>query len=365
MLWIRLWNRSSAPPRIDAHLRYERVNIQTIGYHLPPAVITSGELDNRLAPLYQELGLGPMRIEDLTGIRERRVWDAEATMAAGSIKAGFEALGAADLAPGEIDILVYAGVCRDNLEPATACAVAEGLGLGAQTEIFDLSNACLGVMNGMIRVADAIELGRIGAGLIVACESSRPVIEATLERMLTKRDMETFRKSIATMTGGSGAVAVLLTDASCNKGGHKLLGGMMRAAPEFHRLCRWGSDGGMLTLGNLLMETDAASVLKNGVELGVQTWRAFLHEMGWTEPGEIKTVGHQVGAMHRQTIMDRIGVPLDNDFATFEYLGNIGTVSLPITAAIADERAFLQCGDRVCMMGIGSGLNCLMLGVEW
>ena len=64
-------------------------------------------------------------------------------------------------------------------------------------------------------------------------------------------------------------------------------------------------------------------------------------------------------------VMKAIGLPLEKDFQTFEYLGNIGTVSLPITAAIAHERGFLGSGDLVGFLGIGSGLNCLMLGVEW
>jgi 3-oxoacyl-[acyl-carrier-protein] synthase-3 len=55
----------------------------------------------------------------------------------------------------------------------------------------------------------------------------------------------------------------------------------------------------------------------------------------------------------------------DKDYSTFPYLGNTGTVSVPITAAIADERGFFQKGDRVGWLGIGSGLNCLMLGLEW
>ena len=36
-----------------------------------------------------------------------------------------------------------------------------------------------------------------------------------------------------------------------------------------------------------------------------------------------------------------------------------------ITAAIAEQRGFLQSGQRVAFLGIGSGLNCLMLGLEW
>lgn len=346
-------------------MHYSRVKIQAIGYTLPPTVITSAELDARLSGLYRELGLGPLRIEELTGIRERRLWEPGQTMAEASTRAGFEALSGSDVSPDEIGMLVYTGVCRDSLEPATACAVAEGLGLGSQTEIYDISNACLGAINGILRVADAIELGHIRAGLVVTAESSRDIINTTLDRMLRERDMETFRKSLATMTGGSGAVGILLTDASWGEGGHKLLGGVVRAATEHHKLCRWGSDGGLLSNGNPIMETDAAAVLKNGVELGLHTWRAFVGELGWQDAGDLKTICHQVGSMHRQTVLDRLGLPIERDFTTFEYLGNIGTVSLPITAALAEERGFLERGDRVCFMGIGSGLNCMILGLEW
>ena len=60
-----------------------------------------------------------------------------------------------------------------------------------------------------------------------------------------------------------------------------------------------------------------------------------------------------------------LAIPKEKDFTTFRYLGNIGTVSLPITAAIAAERDFLMPDDLVGFLGIGSGLNCLMLGIHW
>ena len=58
-------------------------------------------------------------------------------------------------------------------------------------------------------------------------------------------------------------------------------------------------------------------------------------------------------------------MPKTKDFSTFPFLGNIGTVSLPLTAAVAEQRGFLSPGDRVGFLGIGSGLNCLMLGLQW
>ena len=43
----------------------------------------------------------------------------------------------------------------------------------------------------------------------------------------------------------------------------------------------------------------------------------------------------------------------------------MGTVSLPVTAAIAHDEGFLRVGDQVSFLGIGSGLNCMMLGIKW
>ncbi len=60
--------------------------------------------------------------------------------------------------------------------------------------------------------------------------------------------------------------------------------------------------------------------------------------------------------------MAALGLDMAKDFSTFPFLGNVGTVSLPITAAIADEREFLQPGDYVAFIGVGSGLNCYVLG---
>ncbi|NLX13476.1 MAG: 3-oxoacyl-ACP synthase III [Phycisphaerales bacterium] len=344
---------------------YSHVFLESLGYELAPNVVSSADLEQRLAPLYRQLKIPSGQIEALTGVRERRWWDARQSMCDGSIQAGRKALDAAGLPAEEIGMLIYAGVCRDQLEPATACAVADGLRLSGQAEIYDVSNACLGVINGMIQVANAIELGRIRAGMVVSCESARQIVEMTIERMISRGDMNTFRRCLATMTGGSGAVAVVLTDESITHGGHRLLGGMVRNAARFHPLCRWGPDTGIPATAPMVMDTDAPAVLENGVALGQQTWRDFLAELGWTNDHVDRVICHQVGTGHRLAILNAIGLPPDRDFSTVEFLGNIGTVSLPITAAIAEQRGFLQSGQRVAFLGIGSGLNCLMLGLEW
>ena len=347
-------------------MKYSKVTIAALGYELAPVVVTSSELEARLEPLYRELRFVPGQLQALTGIRERRWWEPGYPLSKGAIAAGRKALESSGVAPGDVGALIYAGVCREQFEPATACRVADGLGIGGNAAIYDLSNACLGVLNAILDVANRIELGQIKAGLVVSCESARDIIDIMITRMLKKLRMEHFASSLATLTGGSGAVAVLLTaDSLPITGGHRLLGGVTQAAPEHHGLCLWGITPNESGSFDQYMATDAVNVMNHGVELGRRTWNAFLSEMGWRGEQVDRVICHQVGSAHQSAILKTLAIPADKDFTTYEYLGNIGTVSLPLTMAIAEEREILTPGDRVALLGIGSGLNCLMLGVEW
>ncbi len=349
----------------DFALTYSKVFIDGFGYELAPNVVTSEDLELKMGRLYESLHIQTGQLEAITGIYERRFWDPGFKMWHGAAMAGKKVLETSNIDPFQIGMLIYAGVCRDNLEPATACAVADELGLAAHTQIYDISNACLGVLNGMIQVANAIELGQIRAGLIVSCESSRQIVELTIERLLKEPNMEHFKKSLATLTGGSGAVALLMTDQKLSHGGHRLVGGVVRNAAEHHGLCRWGPDTGIPASFPVVMETDSVGVLKHGVALGVKTYKAFKNALQLSDERPDKVICHQVGSAHQKTILDSLGISPEKDFTTYRFLGNIGTVSLPITAAIAAEREFLEKDDFVGFFGIGSGLNCLMLGVDW
>ncbi len=365
-------------------LTYNKVAIEAVGYELPPHVVTSAALEARLAPLYEQLKLKPGQVEALTGVRERRYWNAGQTMAEAAVRAGRKALAKSAVAAEEIGLLIYGGVCRDQLEPATACAIADGLGLGGEAQIYDVSNACLGVLNGILQAANAIELGQMRAGLVVSCESARQIVDVTIDRLLSSPTLENFRLSLATLTGGSGAVAVVVAEREAVEG-HALLGGVARSNARHHELCRWGPDTGVAAAAMQAMRTDSVGVLQHGVALGVETWRDFQEFLAGRPRGAAgteaypaekpmgrgcgagpdKVICHQVGAAHQSTILKAIGLPPERDFTTFEHLGNMGTVSLPLTLAVAGERGFLRRGDRVGLLGIGSGLNCLMLGVDW
>src|SRR5438552_9114921 len=222
-------------------MHYSRVHVESIGYELAPVVVSTAELESRIAPVYEALRMAPGQLELLTGISERRWWEPGYPLSQGAAAAAKKALAAADLTPADIDVLIYAGVCREQFEPATACAVAHELKINPDASIYDLSNACLGVLNGVVDIANRIELGQARAGLVVSAETAREINENVIDRMVRAKSVDFFRESVATLTGGSGAVAVLVVSEELSREKRrKVIGGVTQNAPEYHALCRWG-----------------------------------------------------------------------------------------------------------------------------
>jgi len=191
-------------------MRYQNVCLEAFAYTLPEEVVSSGRIEAWLDPLYRRLRLPEGRLELMSGIRERRFWAPGTLPSEKSLETAEKAIRIAGVDKREIGALVHGSVCRDFLEPATACSVHHGLGLPGDCMVYDVSNACLGILNGIVQVANMIELGQIRAGVVVGTESSRSLVETTIERLnrdtsLTRRDV---KLAIASLTIGSGSWSI-------------------------------------------------------------------------------------------------------------------------------------------------------------
>jgi 3-oxoacyl-[acyl-carrier-protein] synthase III len=193
-----------------------------------------------------------------------------------------------------------------------------------------------------------------------------------MQYLLDNPTMSVFADTLATLTGGSGATAILITDGSFVNGqgyqglkGHKLLTVTSRTSAADFEICHWGIQPVAPGLFKEVMTTDAALLLKKGMHLGNLTWQDFLIESGWQSTDVDKLICHQIGSVNRKHVLEQLNFSEQQDFITFPMLGNMGTVSLPVTAAMATEQSFLNKNDKVAFLGIGSGLNCIMMGLEW
>jgi acyl-CoA:acyl-CoA alkyltransferase len=348
-------------------MRYSKVCLESLGYTVPDVIVTSDEIEMRLAPLYGRLKLPEGRLELMSGIRERRLWPCGTKPSDWSIQSGRKAIDAAGINPVQIGCLIHGSVCRDQLEPATACRVHDALGLPKECLVYDVSNACLGLLNGIIQIADQIELGQIRAGLVVGTEDSRALLESTIAQLNRDESLtrETVKPAFASLTIGSASAAVLLVNEEISRTKNKLVAAAARAHTSHHELCAGGhqtSNGGQ---SQILMQTDSERLLAEGLATGTATFENFLAASDWRRDDIHKTICHQVGGAHRRMMLESLGLTTDHDYATFPWLGNTGSVALPITLALAIENGFINQNEHVGLLGIGSGINSIMLAVDW
>jgi 3-oxoacyl-[acyl-carrier-protein] synthase III len=318
-----------------------------------PRVVTSDEFDDRLAETYRRVGLRRGMLEGLAGIRERRWWPADVSFSDAASMAGAKALAEAGVDPGQIGLLIDTSVSRAHLEPSAAVAVHAALGLPTTCLNFDLANACLGFLNGMQLAAMMIDSGRIEYALLVDGEGARHTHEATLARLARP---ETTRAEVlaqfATLTLGSGAAAMVLGRAADHPEGHRLAAAVTRAATEHHRLC----------IGDLeSMQTDAKGLLDAAMALSRAVWEDARAEFDWSDMD--RYIAHQVSRTHTDAMCRAVDIDPARVPLTFPTRGNMGPATIPFT--LATQVDSLQAGDRVLLMGAGSGLNACCTEVRW
>ncbi len=344
-------------------MRFSHVCLHDFGYVLPPVEVTSEELEQRLDPVYQKLKLPIGRLELMSGITARRFWNPGTKPSQGAAEAGMVALEKTAVNVEDIGCLIFTSVSRDMMEPATAAFVHRALNLSSKCQIFDLSNACLGFLNGMVMLANMIELGQVRSGLIVAGETAEDLVESTINHILMDSSLtrKTIKPLFASLTIGSGAVALVMSDARYNDTGHYLNGGSCRANTRYNDLCQGGQNSEQGTL----MSTDSEVLLQKGIETAAECWASFQEELGWSKDTIDQYCCHQVGRAHASALFNTLNLDQNLNFETLPILGNVGSVSAPITMAMAVENKKITSGQKAALLGIGSGINSMMLGVSW
>jgi 3-oxoacyl-[acyl-carrier-protein] synthase-3 len=347
-------------------VRFERVCLASIGVGIPEEIWSSTSIEDRLEPVYTRLKLPPGRLELMSGITERRVWPVGTAPSGPSIGSAAAAIEAAHIDRSQIGCLIHASVCRDFLEPATASKVHHGLSLSPDCWVYDVSNACLGLINGAVQIATLIEAGVIRAGIVVGTENSRMLLEQTIDYL--NRDQTLTRKTVkpafASLTIGSGSCAWLLTHRDLSAGGTRIEAAVAEARTEFHDLCRSDSDAAGAGM-QPLMDTDSERLMAEGIRTGIAGFEKLTTAWGRDRRDVDATVCHQVGSRHREAMLAAMQLEPKRDSITFPFLGNTGSVALPLTIAHAAEHGQIKTGDQVAMLGIGSGINSVMLGATW
>lgn len=338
-------------PGNATHTYSDTAILSVVAVHAPE-VVTSAHFDQRLLATYARLGTQTGLLDNLAGIRERRWWPEEVTFAEVAAAAGQKAIEEAGIDPSRIGLLIDTSVCRDHLEPSAAVAVHHMLDLPSSCLNFDLANACLGFLNAIQIAGSMIDGGQLDYALIVDGEGSRRTQEATLARLASAdATISDLFAEFATLTLGSGGAAMVLGRHSDNPGSHRVVGGVSHADTSYHDIC----------VGTLdQMRTDTRLLLDAGLLLAKRAW-AEVQDDGWADMD--RYILHQVSRVHTSMMCEVLGIDPAKVPLTFPTLGNVGPASVPIT--LAEEADSLQAGDRVLLMGIGSGINAMATEIVW
>ncbi|MFN8708151.1 MAG: 3-oxoacyl-ACP synthase III [Planctomyces sp.] len=345
-------------------MRYQHVCIESVAHTVPPHEVTSDEIEQQLKPVYERLGLPFGRLELMTGISSRRFFSAGTKPGEISVQTARDAIEQSGLGAHEFGALIHGSVCRDQMEPATAAGVHARLGLPANSMVLDVSNACLGLLNGMLMIADLIELGRIRAGIVVGTETGRSLVEATIDSLLkdSRLTRQTIKPAFASLTIGSGSAAVVLCDRKLSRTGMQLLGGHVLSDTSAHDLCAGGISAESSD-HRPLMQTDSEGLLHAGIALAEKNWEQTRRTLGWKNEDVHRVFTHQVGKQHRSMLLERLKLDPALDFPTVEQFGNTGAAALPMAFSMGLKSHPPAPDTNIALLGIGSGLNSIMLGV--
>lgn len=334
-------------------MNLDGIGIEAIAHCEPDHFLSSDSIEEQLGSMYERIKLPFGRIEMQTGIESRGVFKNKLPSEI-STNAAKNLFKNSKVEPFEIDLLIHASVCRDYLEPSTASVIHHKLGLKRTCQSFDLSNACLGVLNAISVASQMIISGSIKKALIVTGENATPLITKTIETLIknTQFKRKDIRNFFANFTIGSAGVAIVVSK-------ENLLGEFQNFSSlsdtSAYELCQ-GSGG----MEGLVMETNSEELMQKGVALAKENWSEFHQDSSFDH-----FICHQVGIHHQKFLYNELSLDISKDYSTFKKYGNTGSAALPLTLSKAIADKHFKSDDKIAMLGIGSGLHTIMMGLKW
>ncbi len=327
-----------------------------VGSYAPSEIITSKEIMETLDS-ENRFGVGHDWLERVMGIRERRKSPEGWRPSDLALAAARAALDDARLLPKDIDAIIYAGVVRDYIEPATAHVIQERLG-ARNAVAFDMTNACLGFMNAIHIMDSLIATGQARRGLIVTGEQGfRNTINA-YKVLLHSHDHDVFMNLAAGLTLGDAGAAMVMGPKIHPDTGIK--GIMVCSEGEHYRLCICGDRENETAL-----ETNMTAIVSETARLVKSVYSELTHKLGW-QAGDISFyLPHQVGLKGLKIHMAITRIPQAKIPNSVETMGNIISATIPFTLDMVRRSGVLKEGQKVFMSGTGSGICAAQTGLIW
>lgn len=260
--------------------------------------------------------------------------------------------------PNEIDAIIYTGLTRDYLEPATAHIVQAKLGANNAT-VFDVSNACHGFMNGIHLMDALIATGQVRRGLVVTGEQGSLFTRKAVTALKESNEKQLLTELAAGFTLGDAGAAMLMGPKLGPDSG--FMGFMLQSQGQHAGFC---TSGAPMQEGPLL--TDMPAIISESTKLIAGMFQEFLYKrLKWRIEDLSKYVIHQVGGKAFKLHSDILGVPLNIMPKTVSTLGNLITANIPLCVNNFYTDQEVNSGDKIYLSGVGSGISLSQAGLIW
>jgi 3-oxoacyl-[acyl-carrier-protein] synthase-3 len=307
------------------------------GSSLPPRRLTNEDMVALLA----ERGVETSDdwIVERTGIRARHFAADGVFVSDLAAEACRQAMAAAKVAPGEIDLIIVATSTPDMVFPSSAAILQHKLGI-AGCPVFDVQAVCSGFIYALTVANAMIQTGSASKALVVGAE--------VFSRILDFND----RTTCVLFGDGAGAVVLEVSDTP----------GIL--ATDIHAdgrhtaiLCVPGHVSGGAVLGDPLLKMDGQAVFKLAVGVLEETARAVLAKAGRTAADIDWLVPHQANIRIMQSAARKLKLPMDKVVVTVDQHGNTSAASIPLALDHAVRAGQVKRGDTVMLEGVGGGFT--------
>ncbi|HWI34866.1 MAG TPA: beta-ketoacyl-ACP synthase III [Burkholderiales bacterium] len=303
------------------------------GSYLPKQVVTNADFAKR------GLDTNDAWIRERTGIAQRHIAEKEQTSSDLALAACRNALQAADLQPGDIDLIVVATSTPDYVFPSTACLLQAKLGIKGGAA-FDVQAVCSGFVYGLATADAFIRSGANKKALVVGAE--------VFSRILDWSDRATC------VLFGDGAGAVVLT--SSDKPG--IHASVLRADGSHAGILNVaGNVSGGAIVGTPFLKMDGQAVFKFAVRVleesareTVEAAHMKLEDVDWLIP-------HQANVRILEATAKRLGLPRERLVVTVDHHGNTSAASVPLALDEFVRAGKIRPGQRVLLQGVGGGFT--------
>ncbi len=315
--------------------RYSRIT--GTGSFLPPRRLSNADLVQELAA--KGIETSDEWIVERTGIRARHFAAPEVCCSDLALPACRNALQAACIDAGQIDLLIVATSTPDMVFPSAACILQHKLG-AAGGAAFDVQAVCSGFVYALTIADSMIQSGAASKALVVGAE--------VFSRILDFND----RTTCVLFGDGAGAVVLEASDAP---GIH---------ATDLHAdgkhvdiLCVPGTVAGGKVLGSPLLKMDGQAVFKLAVGVLADSANTVLGKAGKSTADLDWLIPHQANIRIMQATAKRLRLPVERVIVTVDQHGNTSAASIPLALDQGVRDGRIKPGQLLLLEGVGGGFT--------